>query len=317
MDRRFIFTDPEIVSYIQQKFIAFAGEEARFKERYPAWFERLKPMRNAPGVSNRFKQDPNNPNMQGHYYTSFDGRPLGIWRGPYQLSGRQSCLTSMQEAYSLFAGSNIRVKTPDTSLPNPANEPQPNDLVITAYSRPPYDKETGWAGRAQLWMQGNEIAQIIQMSEKPEQSFWMPRTFVMRFIMMGLVDNTFGWQPEWRADDVRKAEVAARCIKTVGNIRTVAIAGQISLRNSGQLVGYDCFVTGELDVDIVKNKVTRFRAYTQGPAWGSRLSDDGTVRKPRSQLCIAFLETTDPTVYNLDMGNAIYAHPNEISSLIP
>src|SRR5262249_37859070 len=109
----------------------------------------------------------------------------------------------------------------------------------------------------------------------------------------------------WSPNEVRRQDFQARVVRQAGRVRTLALRGEFAMRGTRRSAvgareraeqGHTGVLEAEIDVDVSAPRLLRFRALSEGDAWG-----EGTYTPypppGRFRLLIAMVEAspTDET----------------------
>ncbi len=165
--------------------------------------------------------------------------------------------------------------------------PPEGGAVVRVYSRiRPLPKQV-WGlnrgvGRDYLWIYPEDIKGLIATSGGVGQATpWapaqLPAALFGRVVRFHLVDDVRGTPDMWGQHEVRRAAFEAHVVKQEGKVRTLAFRGDFSMRARHRSAvgdrkrveqGHSGRLSGEIDLDVSAGRVLRFRAFSEGQAFG-------------------------------------------------
>lgn len=287
IDRESLYSDPTIIRRLSAEFIPVTGNTHELQNgKSPArdWF-----MSFAPTLCPRVRH---NETAQGFYVVGADGAPCAYIN--HHEPARVDAVLS--EGLAKFrAGRPRPVEISPQAIAAPsAKTPDPTTSVVRVFTRirplpPGADALNRRAQRDHLWILADEGREILTASGG-EAGFALPRSLVARMVRFHLVDNVRGEPDMWRPEEVRRADFTARRTHDTPPTRTIAFSGVFALRSPRQ--SHEGKIVGEFDIDRHTAKIVRFRAYSQGQAWGSGTWTGGAP-EGTFPLVIAMIETND------------------------
>ena len=225
-------------------------------------------------------QDP-----QGMYILGPDGTPYGFTNDhePEDILG---FVDRGLRGYRAHPPGPVTISDAEVAAPWTVAPPR-DGAVVRVYTRiRPLPKKV-WGlnrgvGRDYLWLYPEDIADLIAASggaEKvdPGTPVELPRALVGRLVRFHMVDDVRGTPDMWRASEVRRLAFAGQVIRQEGPVRTLAWHGDFLMRGRRRSAvgeraiveqGHAGRLEGEIDLDVVARRVLRFRAFSEGQAWG-------------------------------------------------
>jgi hypothetical protein len=175
--------------------------------------------------------------------------------------------------------------------------PDPSTSVIRVFSRirplpPGADVLNAGVGRDHLWILAGEVREILSAGNKVGRAFAMPSTLVARLVRFHLVDNVRGEPDMWAPDEVGKAAFTAWLTEKTPTTGTFTFSGTFAQQTADGRRGGEGKIEGVFDVDPRTAKIVRFRAYSEGEAWGAG-HFTGNAPQGRFPLVIAMVEAAD------------------------
>ncbi len=282
---------------MQTEFIPFTGDthELQFKKS-PAqqWFLGIYHRTSAPllNAQKSFSND-----SQGMYIVGPDGTSYG-YTNDHDPSNIHACMNSALQQYKQHPPKSVTITDQEIQA-RFAITPAPTTSVVRVFSRirPVPEGCTGLnkgVGRDYLWIYRDEVKAMLAAKVQPGQAIKMPDSLARRMARFHLLDNVRGTPDMWDAHEVKHLTFQARLVQDAGGVRTIAFAGTFAMQTNSEKKGYTGKVEGELAIRASDAQVVRFRAFSDGKAWG-----DGTYTpnapKGRYTLQIAMVEAHDPT----------------------
>jgi hypothetical protein len=282
MGRSALFGDPVIVRRLQTEFIPYAGDRQFLESRLGNWWysivrtlnPRLRQGMTTQGSyvigcdGTSYAND--NFNRDSHRFATLLDRGLaGFHRQPpgHAPTGEnfaEVCRIAQTPADVSVVNVFARIK------PLPANADSQNALM----------------GRDYMWIYDDEAKQILQSGQ-------MPRALAARIVIFHVIDNVRGQVVPWHPQDVRTCDFT---MKTLGGNK-FSFHGSFMKQGTTAFFtdrGHEGTIDGEMTIDPKTSKVTRFRAYSNGVAWGKAPYFRPDVPPAgRYPLVIAMTEVTD------------------------
>lgn len=237
--------------------------------------------------------------LQGVYVAGPDGTPYDYtnvhWTTEKEYPhARASFLKWMDRALARYRErppAPVKVTEDDLQRGTPRG-PDPTTTVVRVFSRvrgPEVSTPALMAaGRDHLWLFADEARALAETSA-------FPRTVLARLVRFHFLDNGRNVGVAYGEDEVSRADFSTKVIRTDGNVRTLRFAGTWSAeredREHAEKVGIVGQLEGELDVDVTKFRITHFRAYGEGTAWGD-VKRTGAP-EGRYRLAFALVEVDD------------------------
>ncbi len=329
----FTFSDPTVIRRLQTEFIPVSGNSAEWQDgNSPTqrWFMSVAKQ------TDYLKAQPGG-RTQGLYTLSADGTAFG-WLNTHDPTSVNKFLDAAREKFrarkavavkiadeerkSRFAEtpgattSVIRVFTRVPPLPENANAPS----SPSEYSSIVHQLNTKSMGRDHLWVYAEEVREILAGGERSKGDFALPATLAGRIVRYHLHDNVRGTADMWEPAQVRRADFTVREISRAKGARVFSLRGTFAMQLDTGARGQEGWLQGEFTIDPGAAKITRFRAYSEGKAWGR---SKHTLEEPagRFPLVIAMVETNDAVSrivppHFIWMGNQ-YRQPGVVFSSPP
>lgn len=249
------------------------------------------------------------------YILGPDGSSYG-YTNDHDPSNIQACINGALKRYREHPPKAATVSQKEIETPF-AITPPASASVIRVYSRiRPLPKGcTGLnqsVGRDFLWVYVHEARAMLAPGRQP---FKLPASLALRMARYHLLDNVRGTPDMWDANEVKKATFVARIVKEAGGVRTVGFEGRFVMKTRSERKGYAGKVVGQFDIRTSDARITRFRAYSDGLAWGNGTYTPNAP-KSRYHLVIAMIEATDPMArivppeaVSTENSDAKYHHP--------
>jgi hypothetical protein len=170
--------------------------------------------------------------------------------------------------------------------------PLPSDVsVVAVYARirplpAGAHQENASLGRDYMWIYDDEARSILSTGQ-------IPGSLSGRIVLFHVLDNVRGQVVPWRPQDVSLCDftttkLASNRFSFHGKFAKQGTTGFFTDR------GHEGTIDGELTIDPSSAKITKFRAYSSGVAWGKAPTWRPDVPPPgRYPLQIAMEEVTD------------------------
>jgi hypothetical protein len=254
-------------------------------------------------------QDP-----QGFYIAGADGTSYG-WNNDHDPDNVEKYMDRGLAAFRAHPPK-ATVVSDDERRAAFAVTPDPSTSVVRVFSRirPLPDEVWGLnrsVGRDFLWIYADEVRAIAKAA-KTGAPFALPDSLVRRIVRFHLVDNVRGTPDMWGPHEVQRAQFVAARVDGGGGLR-VKFSGDFAMHNKSR--GHVGAIDGELELDEAAARVTRFRAYSRGQAWGAG-SQTPFPPPGRFTLHIAMVEGTDeiarivpPEAVSTRLGDERYRDP--------
>jgi len=282
MGRSALFGDPAIVRRLQTDFIPYAGDRQFLESRLGSWWFTI--------VRTLNPRLPQGMTTQGSYVIGCDGTPYAC-----DNFNRDSHRFAML----LDRGMSGFHSRPPGSAPTGSNFvevcriPQtPSDVsVVNVFARikplpAGASSENALMGRDYMWIYDDEAKSILQSGQ-------MPRTLASRILIYHVIDNVRGQVVPWHSQDVRTCDFSMKKLSA----NTFSFHGTFMKQGSTGFFtdrGHEGTIDGQMTIDPSSSKVTRFRAYSSGVAWGKAPHFRPDVPPAgRYPLVIAMTEVTD------------------------
>jgi hypothetical protein len=265
VDRASTFADPEVIRRLQTEFVPVAANIADIGwGRTPAsrWFLDV-----AGQVNYRVRSG---ETIQGFYTAGPDKKAYGF----DNIRDPKRVLKMLDDAYAEFlkhAPENVAIPPADIEAPF-SKSPDKATSVIRVFTRirplpVGAHRFNNYVGRDHLWVLGKEIKEIIGAGATGK-SFKMPQTLAGRITRFHLVDNVRGEPDMWQPEHIRKADFELKLIASSRGEKTYSIKGTFAMKYANGSRGQNGTLTGEMTVTSATLKVVKFRAYSEGEAWG-------------------------------------------------
>ena len=206
---------------------------------------------------------------QGWYIVGADGTSYG-WSNDHDPADAQRFMNRGLAGYRKHSPKPVEVTQAEIDEPF-AVSPDPTTSVVHVYSRIRPLPEDVWGlnrgvGRDFLWVYAEEVDAMARaaLSDEP---FALPEALVRRIVRFHLVDDVRGTPDMWGPHEVHRQRFTAMRIGDAGATIRIRFSGDFAMHNKKR--GYVGAIDGELELDPAARKVTRFRAYAKGPAWGA------------------------------------------------
>jgi hypothetical protein len=169
-------------------------------------------------------------------------------------------------------------------------------------------------GRDHLWILGSDLKKIAAAAASGS-AFQMPQDLRMRIARFHLLDNVRGQPDPWLVSEVKKASIRMTPVGRRGGDMIYKLEGSFAMRNSSGDRGLEGSLTGELEIDVARNRVSWLRMIADGTAWGeSKFTAHGPVGK--YPLMIAMMNVDDTLSRTVDPDGASlgdqYFHPIKV-----
>ncbi len=165
--------------------------------------------------------------------------------------------------------------------------PPAGSVVVRVFSRIRPLPEKVWGlnrgvGRDFLWIYPEDIAALVAGSGGPGQAApgtpaQLPLALLSRVVRFHLVDGVRGTPDMWGLNEVHHADFQAKVVRQEGAVRTLAWKGEFAMRGTRRSAvgerqrveqGHAGALEGEIDLHVSAGRVLRFRALSEGRAWG-------------------------------------------------
>lgn len=265
MGRELIFSRPEIIQILNEKFIPYAGDQwylHRQKDEDGLYFWKVAQQghnRNLPEDSTR----------QGIYVATPTGGLLASdhFRSDYKAVHRMLEQSLERRAPGATGAAQPAPETDQRYL----RRPPAGGLILKSYTRIPLEPEDGmWSmnqatGRDHIWVTAQEVVALTPRQWRAGERYPAPKSLMARLIRFHLVDNVRGEPPMWRPDDVKSASLELVVEDpAAGRVRIEGAAGLSSQQNRG----YDARIQGYLTINREAGTVKSLDLLAWGEAWG-------------------------------------------------
>jgi len=207
--------------------------------------------------------------------------------------------------------------------------PPPGTAVVKLFTRiRPLPAGAGeWnalLGRDFMWVTAEEIRELGRRAARGG-AFPLPRTLVTRLLVFHMVDNVRGQVWAYQTGTLRGPGLTGRVAASKGAVRTIAVSGSFSKRDSHPPQwsdrGHEGTVTGEIEVDTERNRITRFRAHADCRAWSDAGYDPRRPPVGRYPIQTALVEATDALSQRIPPEPALtgqhYLRPELPAGILP
>lgn len=224
---------------------------------------------------------------QGLYVAGPDGRPYA-YRVVWELPPEEllKTLDAALEEHRKRPPDRIEIpdKTVERAAPPAADA---STSVIRVTSRVRDNPAQKGIGRDHLWIFAAEAREIARGV--------LPPPILARLVRFHLLDHTRNIGVPYGEKDVSRAQFALKGLREKGGVRTFALAGSYAAERfddeQKEKVGVEGMLEGEIDVDVEKSKIVRFRLYGEATAWGD-VKRTGAP-EGRYKLVFALVEADD------------------------
>ena len=240
---------------------------------------------------------PPSTTIQGFFIVSADGKSFD-WMNDSNPAEVKSFLAHGLEWYrrnnSKFTHISVAKLEQDEEF---SPRPPVDASLIRTYSRikplpAGADKINESVGRDHMWIYSRELLAILRSDAQSANGFPLPASLVRRIARFHLVDNVRGEPDMWRAQDIKSAVFRARLSGSTKDKKTYRFAGTFSQESADHKRGLGGSMTGEFQIDLAKAKLTKWRACSDGIAWGRSQFTPGEP-KGRFPFSVAMLECDD------------------------
>lgn len=293
MGRAALFSDATIIHRLQTEFIPCGAKREDLERSLGGWWlplvERLNPS-HPPGMT-----------TQGSYVLGADGTGYvcdNYNRDPRRLN---TLLDIGLARFRLSPPRPVRISPEEIRAASPP-EPPPGVSVVSVFARirplPAGEpSEFNWVGREQMWIFPDDVRELLAASDNRDGPFALPQALATRIVLFHVLDNTRGEPVPWQPRDVRRATFSMRVTGRADGRRAFAFSGDYAKRGATPFFtdrGHEGHMEGEFEIDTSSRKTTRFRAYSEGQAWGDApYWRPGNPPRGRYPLVIAMIEAND------------------------
>lgn len=269
LDRASTFADPEILTYLKNRFIPVAIDQAYQRRQKDAEGEFYRKIAGQ-GPRNDFTDT-----TQGHYVAGPDGTLLGFSNN----RGEGRIKRMIETALDRFEPKEVEIIDPGEPDARYNPHPPAGGLIIRVQAKVlgGYE-ETGhrWreifqssVSRDNLWVTKFEHDALARGE--------FPKSLQTRLARFHLVDNTRGEPPMWREREIRKLNI---------DLSEGTVNGAAHLETDLGDRGYEVRIHGTMEATA--GQVTRFELIAQGDFWGEGRY---TRRAPEGKFPLAILFT--------------------------
>jgi len=324
LNRAFNFSSQSIIERLSNEFIPYTGDTAELQfefgyARYEVadWFRKM-------AADSGWKKEGNT--AQGLYVAGADGTCYGR-KKTLSVAATHRFLNACLEGFKKKPPAPAVIT--DAELKAPFTRPAAKSTsVIRVYSRirplpEGADNRNANVGRDHLWIYPEDLKSLLaadetasepEEAEKARKEFVLPEALVARVIRFALCDMIRGEADFWKPTEVTLVDFKALRVEPAkpepfADAAPVAKGetpepkpeqklhafrfhgrfGQTTLLKKG----LDGAIQGEIEFDEATMKVTRFRAYAKGEAWGSSTWSNRGTPKGKFPIVFALIEAVE------------------------
>jgi hypothetical protein len=288
LDRASIFSDDKVIERLNTEFIPYSGNCAELQfERSPAskWF-----MSVARKVNHRALV---RETTQGFYTCAADGTAYAFWNNrdtPKVLRQMDAALKNFKSA----PPAKVDISEADLKAAY-ARTPAADASVLRTYSRirplpPNAHALNAGVGRDHVWISSAEWKPLENLKEEGEERP-LPPVIAQRMARFHLIDNVRGELDMWKPEQVQ-IHACVTLEKKSDAVRAYRLSATFSQSLPDGKRGQEGWLVGYFEIPVATGKISRFRAYSEGQAWGVSTF---TQHAPPGKfpLLIAIVETDD------------------------
>lgn len=269
IDRASIFSDPEILATLKERFVNVAIDQ---------WYHRRQ--QDAEGnfyrkIAGQARGTDFNSTTQGLYFATANGDLLG-WTNNRSPERMKDLLRRSLEKHTASETSAVTNGVPDRNF---VYAPPEGGLVLSVtgkvlegYAKPASEEERWFQeslGRDVLWLRREEHAALAKGE--------VPASLRSRMARFTLMDFTRGEPAFWAPEEVRVMELAAK---------DGVLSGKVHVESRDGKRGFQADLRGVLEAK--DGKVTRFDLVARGSAWGAGGVTQTAAPKGRFTLAVAY-----------------------------
>jgi hypothetical protein len=302
MGRSALFGDAAVVKRLSTEFIPYAGDRQFLERSLGDWWSTL--------VQTANPRHPRGMTTQGSYVVGWDGTAYAF--DNYNRDSRRFSILLDRGIAGFKRTPPAGHARADTSFTEVCKiSPLPSDVsVIGVFARirplpSGADAQNSRLGRDTMWIYDDEAREILR-------SETMPRTLAARIVLFHILDNVRGQVVPWQPRDVRQCDFSLKKLEP----NQFAFHGKFLKQGSTAFFsdrGHEGAIDGALTIDPKTSKVTRFRAYSAGVAWGKApYARPDVPPAGRYPLVIGMKEVVDASKCVLPAGAGAgdgYRHP--------
>jgi hypothetical protein len=308
--RVFAFADSEIIELAKTKFIPACADD---------WYQRRRTDATGEFWKKVYKQGPRKAEAgthQGIYVFTADGELLA-----FKNAGQDVKATREQLAFGLRKWDNLPearrkpggVTIEDHGKPdaNYSRTPPEGGLIVGVHARILDQKDGDYvkapcefvggdrASRDFLWINADEVKQLVPQETKVSHTFDVPAKVAERIVRFHLVDNTRGEPPLWKREEIRSQTMKLTVSSVTDDSVELKLTGSVVLASEADVMkserGYEPQLVGKLRYRPAKKTFDEFEIAALGHHWGAGTFTRVGVRPGKGLLGIAF-GLVDPTV---------------------
>ncbi len=155
-----------------------------------------------------------------------------------------------------------------------SHQPPPGAAVVRVFARIwPLPKQC-WglnrgAGRDFLWLYPEELKYLAHTPAGKDGAIKLPVALFGRMVRFHLLDDVRGTPDMWRLSEIRSMNFKAKVVGDAKSAaRQITFSGEYSLKTGSGGRGYKGKINGKTEVSASDNSLVKFRAYSDGLAWG-------------------------------------------------
>jgi hypothetical protein len=268
------FKDPEVIRRLQTEFVPVSANTHDLQWRAsPAQQFFLDVVAHTTSAQLR-RQFSESADPQGMYILGADGTSYGFINDHDPIDVIQF-MDRARRSYAQHPPRPIELAQDAVTAPF-AETPESDTSVVRVFSRIRPLPAGAWGlnrsvGRDFLWIYRDEVTALLgSCAETTEPGkVALPAGLVRRILRFHLVDNVRGTADMWGRDEVKRAEVSARIVRSDAQGCTLALSGGFALQTADRARGYEGRFEAELTAERASLRVGRFRLYSAGKAWGA------------------------------------------------
>jgi hypothetical protein len=295
LNRRFTFSNPNIIRRLQNEFVPFSGDcsEMQFcKTQTSKWLMSI--INQMDDKDLKYQRAHGEDTIQGLYIICADGTSFG-WLNDNDAANVDNFMDRALAAFRQTPGKSIAVSK-ELLAESWGRTPPDGTKVVRVFSRiRPLPSGSGdinnSVGRDHLWIYPREVEQLVEAAQQ-SKAYALPRPLVARMVRFHLIDNVRGEPDMWRDTEIRQADFPASTISNTSQAVTIAFDGHFAQQTKNNKRGLEGSINGIIEIDKSSKKITRFRAIGQGVAWGVSRFTPGAPAG-RFPMQFAMIDTDD------------------------
>lgn len=242
------------------------------------------------------KQLKSSKDPQGMYIVSPDGTSFGFTNDAYP-DDIQKFINNCLEGVRTHKAKKVTI-TPEEQAAGFAVNPPKDAVMVGVYARIKPLPEHVWGlnkgiGRDWLWIYPEDMKALATASIGVNGVVAMPKDLMYRIARFHLLDDVRGTPDLWKSGHVRSLNWSAKAVDEPNGARHIQLTMDYKMRTDSGGRGYEGKLEAKIEVDRNARKVTQFRGYALGQAWG-----EGTYTPfpppGKYKLHVAFQETAEP-----------------------